>query len=230
MTTTQITVDTAPRDLEGLKKIGRFNLRLVAQQLGVFATEAAKAAFMQQPNDAQAETVKKLLDAHFGTKTTGSGGGGKAAGTGRQPSTKNAGKATTVTTTAEPAAEEAASTSSGSGGKAAGGGGGENAAKLLAAIQGIRDDYAGLREAVENLTASINQLQGISAGTNRFVAMSIGLTGKLAEQVLGAPLEQVLEVVVDDMPAVENAMRSMPGADEAEEGGEEESEEGNGEE
>lgn len=218
MTTTQITVDTAPRDLEGLKKIGRFNLRLVAQQLGIFATEAAKTAFMQQSNDAQAETVKKLLDAHFATKGTGTA---KPAATGRNPSTKNAGKAAAAAS--EPAADD--NTGAATGGK--GVGGGENAAKILAAIQGLREECAGFRESIDNLTATISQLQGISAGTNRFVAMAIGLSGKLAEQTLGASLETVLEAVVEDMPAVEAAMRTMPGAEEEEA---EEEEAGNDEE
>lgn len=207
MTATQISIDTAPRDLEGLKKVGRFNLRVLAQALGVFSTEAGKAAYMQLDNDAQATAIKKLLDEHFGGSK---GGAGKTAGTpsGRTPATKGgAGKTTGASKTS---GETTGTTSSGTGGGAPSG---EGAAKILAALQANTEEVAGLRASIDNLAAAIEQLQGVSAGTNRFVALSIGLSGKLAEETLGAPLSQVLEAVMDDMPAVEAAMASMAEGD-----------------
>lgn len=218
MTTTALTIETAPRDLEALKKIGRFNLRTLANLLGIFESEAAKTSFMQATNDQQSDTIFKLLQERDGVgKASGKGGG---AATGRSPSTKNAGKAATGAAGAGKAAGSAAAGSGGAQGAGAG------AEAILKAINELRDEYSGLRESIDNLTASVTALQSISAGTNRFVALSIGLSGKLAEQVLQAPLDQVLEAVVEDMSTVEAAMKNMgPAAeDEAEDEGDEEGE------
>lgn len=211
MTATQISVETAPRDLAGLKNQGRFNLRILAQQLGALEQEASKTAFMQQSSDEQAATVLKLLQEKDGT-------GGKAKGTGgaspRQPSTKSAGK---TGTTAPGKAQGEAAQGSGGGGTTNGTAVGAGAEKLLAAIKTLSDRVDGFGGTIENLQAQVSQLQGISAGTNRFVALSIGLAGKLAEQTLGASLDQILDIVLEDMPAVEAAMQKMAPAEEVEE-------------
>lgn len=208
MTATQISIDTAPRDLAGLKNQGRFNLRILAQQLGAMETEAAKTAFMQASNDEQAATVLRLLQEKDGTA-------GKAKGTGgaspRQPSTKGAGKAGTAApgkAVGEPA--------QGNGGGGAGTVG-AGAEKLLGAIQALSTKIDGFSGAIENVQAQLSQLQGMSAGTNRMIALSIGLAGKLAEQTLGASLEQILDIVLEDMPSVEAAMQKMAPVDEEEE-------------
>lgn len=224
MTSTQVTVETAPRDLEGLKKAGRFNLRVLAQELGLFEKEADKTAFMQASNDQQAETVLKyLLEKDGGPKATGKGGGGVA--TGRSPSTKNAGKAAGTVSKAT----GDASAGSGGGGAAAGSTSvGAGAEKILQKLGELIEKVEGFTASVDNLADRVSHLEGISAGTNRFVALSIGLSGKLAEQVLGAGLEQILDVTLDDMPAVEAAMKRMAPVEEANE--DEDEEEGNAEE
>lgn len=211
MTATQLTPETAPRDLEGLKKAGRFNLRVLAQQLGIFETEANKTAFMQASNDQQAETILKLLQEKDGGGKASKGGGGAAA-SGRSPSTKNAGKAAGAAgkATGTPAA------GSGGGGASSEAGVGAGAAAILNAINELKETVEGYKDSVDNLQASVDQLQGISAGTNRFVALSIGLSAKLGEQVLGASLDQILDVVLEDMPAVEAAMQRMAPAEEEE--------------
>ena len=61
MTTTKTSVATAPRDLEALKKQGRFNLRCLAEELGVFSNEQSKSSFMSMAHDAQAENIFKML-------------------------------------------------------------------------------------------------------------------------------------------------------------------------
>lgn len=225
MTATQITVATAPRDLEGLKKAGRFNLRVLAQELGIFNSETDKTSFMQASNDQQAETVLKYLqEKDGGPKNTGKGGGGA---TGRSPSTKNAGKGPAGKATGEAAAGTGgggAAAASGTGGSATVGAGAE---KILTKLQELIEKVDGFQGSVDNLAERVSSLEGISAGTNRFVALSIGLAGKLAEQVLGASLEQILDVTLEDMPTVEAAMKRMAPAED-EEG--EDSDEGNEEE
>ena len=216
MTSTQITPETAPRDLAGLKNQGRFNLRILAQQLGALEQEASKTAFMQQSSDEQAATVLRLLQERDGTagKTSKGAGGGSP----RQPSTKGAaGK--TSTPAGGGKAQGEATQGSGGGGTANGAGTalGAGAEKLLAAINTLSTKVDAFHGVLEGLQTQVSQLQGISAGTNRFVALSIGLAGKLAEQTLGASLEQILDIVLEDMPAVEAAMQKMAPADEEEE-------------
>lgn len=212
MTSTQISIETAPRDLEGLKKVGRFNLRILAQAIGLFETEANKTAFMQATNDQQAETIMKLLQEKDGVSKPAAGKGGAGAGAAtRSPSTKNAGKA--ASTAGKATGAPAAGTGGGAGAEG-GTGVGAGAAAILASIKELKETVDGFQASIENLQASVDQLQGISAGTNRFVALSIGLAGKLAEQVMGASLDQILEVVLEDMPAVEAAMQKMAPAEE----------------
>lgn len=217
MSTTQISVATAPRDIPGLKSLGRFNMRILAQELGAFALEETKTAFMQQSTDEQVAFVhKRLIEHDGGGKSKGAGGASP-----RQPSTKGAGKGNGVA--GKPVGDTAQGT---------GGGGtvipiGTGAEKLLKAVGDLSTKIDGFNETIGNLQAAVEQLQGISAGTNRFVALSIGLAGKLAEQVMGASLAQILDVVLEDMPAVEAAMQKMAPVAEAEE---EEPEAGNDEE
>jgi len=212
MTTTQISVATAPRDIAGLKNLGRFNMRILAQELGAFEQEETKTAFMQQSTDEQVAFVHKLLLEKDGGGKASKGAGGASP---RQPSTKGAAKGGGVV--GKPAGEAAKGT--GGGGTAtAGPAVGAGAEKLLAAIGELNEKIDGFNETLGNLQTAVEQLQGISAGTNRFVALAIGLSGKLAEQVMGASLAQIIDVVLEDMPAVEEAMKRMaPAAEEDEE-------------
>lgn len=225
MTSAQLSIETAPRNLEELKKIGRFNLRSLATLLGVFENEANKAAFMQLTNDQQAENILTLLQAKDGTGKATSGKGV----TTRSPSTKNAGKPATAAGSATKA--ETPGTGAVQGG-AAGAPVGAGAEKLLAAINGLKEKYESVQGTLASLIERVGVLENISSGTNRFVALSIGLNLKLAEQVLGASPNNVLDVVLEDMPIVEKAMARMGAAgseagDEAEGEDEEEGDEGN---
>lgn len=221
MTSTQISVETAPRDLEELKKVGRYNLRVLAQAIGLFETEANKTSFMQASNDQQAETILKLLLEKDGVGKGASKGAGGAA-TGRAPSTKNAGKA------AAGAGKAAGAPAAGTGGGGEGGEGanvGAGAAAILAAIKDLKATYEGIKESIDNLAERVWLLESINKSTNRFVALSIGLSGKLAEQTLSASLDQILEVVLEDMPMVESAMQKVAPVEEEE--ADEEADEGN---
>jgi len=58
-------IPTAPRDIEGLKAIAPFQLRLLATKLGAFATPEKQQAWHQLGNkEAQADYVLKLLKDH----------------------------------------------------------------------------------------------------------------------------------------------------------------------
>ena len=227
MTSTQLSIETAPRNLDGLKNIGRFNLRTLAQQLGHFESEANKTAFLQLSNDQQAETVLTLLNEKDGN----TGKPAKGGATGRAPSTKNVGK-TTGAGASKPAGEAANGSGGGAAAAAGNSGGtpsGAGAEKILKAIGEFKEVCEGIKESVDALAGRISVLEGISSGTNRFVTFGLGLELKLAEQVLGAGAEQVLEVVLEDMPIIEAAIKKLPAADDEEAEGDDE-EEGNGEE
>ncbi len=223
----QLTVETAPRDLAALTAAGRFNLRALANELNAFnGSEEEKQAFMSGSTPQMAEFVLKHLQLKDGaakSKATGTGGATRA------PTTKNASKGAGVA--GKPTGTAAAGT--GGGGTQTtttappSPGNGAGVEKLLAAINQLTEQVKENNERLESMQGSIAQLQHITGGTNRFVALSIGLAGKLAEETLGAHISQILPIVLEDMPAVEAAMRQLPGADEAE--AEEEVEEGNGE-
>lgn len=203
MTTTQISVATAPRDIPGLKNLGRFNMRILAQELGGLDLEETKTAFMQQTTDEQAAFVHRLLAEKDGTGGKASKGAGGASP--RQPSTKGAaGKSNGAASKA--AGEPAQSTGGGGTASASVGAGAE---KILAAINALNTRLDEFQEGQANLQAAVQQLQVIGAGTNRFVALAIGLSGKLAEQTLGAGLGQIIDVVLEDMPMIEAAMQRM---------------------
>lgn len=213
MTTTQSSIETAPRDLEALKKMGRYNLRVLAEGLGVFATEEAKQSFMSGNNEAQAATVHALIT-ELDRKKNGAGAAASSEAVVRQPSNKGSKKK-------EPANAVAATTTAATTGASAPAG--EGAAKLLAAINELNANYRAMSEKIESLESTVTQLQGISSGTNRFVTVAIGLSLKLVEEVLQAPGEQVLATVLDDLPMVENALLSL--RQQTEEEGDDEDEE-----
>src|SRR6185503_10994361 len=102
---------------------------------------------------------------------------------------------------------------------------GAGAEKILQMLSQLNTKIDNFQGAVNNVQTQLSQLQGICAGTNRFVALSIGLAGKLAEQTLGASLDQILDIVLEDLPTVEAAMEKM--AIDTEGAGEEEVAEGN---
>lgn len=205
MTTTQVTAQSAPRDTEGLSKLGRFNLRILAQEIGMFDSEANKGAFMSLNSEGQVKAVQaKLAELDGATASTpartpsnkGAKGGAKAAANG-------AAAATPAASQAAPAAGAAPA--------------GAASAQLLAKLDAMASAVEGLREEVSNLAGQLAQTQSMTAANNRFVTVAIGLSLKLAEQVLEAGAEQVLGAVIDDMPMVEQALSSLPGAEEGDE-------------
>jgi hypothetical protein len=71
MTTTPASIETAPTDVAELALIGRFNVRMLAQKLGIFdsADEAARTAFLAQNFEVQCQQVSDaLIEARGGKK------------------------------------------------------------------------------------------------------------------------------------------------------------------
>lgn len=210
MTTTQFTVATAPRDAAALEKSGRFNLRVLAQELGIFAANESKQAFLSMDAKTMADTVLQNLLAVDGKKP--SNGAAVAAGGAakRQPSNSGSKRGTA---TAAAASNEGSSAQAGAG-----------AEKLLAAIQQNSEALQGVREAVEVMSETLAGLTGHIAGTNKLVALDIQLALTMAEQVLNAPPVQVLAAAIEDLGGIEPQLRDLVG------GGEPDEEEGDGEE
>lgn len=217
MTTTKTSVATAPRDLEALKKQGRFNLRCLAEELGVFSNEQSKSSFMSMANDAQAENIFKLLK---DVDKRNGGGGGDAGGAEeqpvRQPSTKTTSKKNTTPAATSTGASPASDAKIGDG-----------AAKILSAIQ---EQTAAIQEVGALLKELTQAVQVIDAGTERnirFTTMAVGLSLKLAEESLNAGADAIIPAVIDDLPIVEKHLAAVAGIAEEDDGEEEEEEDPN---
>ena len=217
MTTTKTSIATAPRDLEALKKQGRFNLRCLAEELGVFSHEQSKSSFMSMANDAQAENIFKLLK---DVDKRNGGGGGDAGGAEeqpvRQPSTKTTSKKNTTPAATSTGASPASDAKIGDG-----------AAKILSAIQ---EQTAAIQEVGALLKELTQAVQVIDAGTERnirFTTMAVGLSLKLAEESLNAGADAIIPAVIDDLPIVEKHLAAVAGIAEEDDGEEEEEEDPN---
>jgi hypothetical protein len=188
-----VTVETAPRDLEGLSVLGRFNLRNLADKLGGFPTEEAKVAFMAGTNDAQAQTVAVLLKKY----DEASGKGGKAAATTEKqpPRTPVNGKAK-ATDKAEAAPADAVTPMVG-------------AAQLLEAMNRLNATMETFNERLESLEVNTNELAAIARGGNRLRMIGLNLNLMLAEEVLKAPRDEVLKAAVDDVGGVIKLIESL---------------------
>lgn len=206
MSTTAMTLATAPRELDGLVKIGRFNARILAQEGGLFPTEEAKSAFMQFSNEEQAAELLKMIKAHDAKK-----GGSKAAAGAvvRTPAngTKAGGKkpAETEETASAPATRAPAT---GTGTAAAPG---ENAAKMLKSIQALETSYAGIEGAINNVGEQLAMQQESIRHNTHMTLLGVGVILQVAEQVLQAPQAQILQMAFEDMPTLlTNIKKYMP--------------------
>lgn len=210
MSQTQLTPETAPRDAAELAKIGRFNLRMLAEKLGLFSDEATKAAFMSLSNEEQADNCAKALAALDGAKAPA----GKAGG-GTPPRTPQTSKTGPGKAAAAAGGSKVGGTATGSGG---GGsvGGGENIGKLMAkfeelltAVNGASSKLDEIGARVGDLENAMGSLQGTVAGNNKLAVVAIGASLKLAEEVLQAGPEAVLGAVIQDLGIVENTIAAV---------------------
>jgi len=200
MTQTLATFTTAPRDLDSLIKLGRFALRNLGQEVPAWDTDDERQAFLKLGTNEQAAAVlKALLERDKREK-----GGGKAATT----TAAAAAAATTTAKTRTPsnknssaAAEPAAATS--------GGDVGGNAAAVLALLADIKSSQERLEEKVDELASGNAALQGQLAGNNKLVQVAVSLALQMSEQVLGAPISDVLQGAIDQLGDIESTLAEV---------------------
>lgn len=211
MTATAISTESAPRDLEALTKLGRFNLRNLGEACGAYSSNNGeeKQAFLKLDNEAQAQAIfARLLEIDKAKKGGATAApsksvvrtpvtGGKAAGGGK-------------------AQAEAAATG-GASGESAGG----NASAVIAMLTEIRDNQKALSDKYDSLSGEISALQGHIAGTNKIGCVAVSLALQLSEQVLQAPADDVLKAAIDQLESVEATLTQLVGgsADENGSGG-----------
>lgn len=207
MSQSAVSVTDAPRDLDKLKALGRFNLRRLAEELGVFSTEAAKGAFMNGTNEQMGQAVYEAL-----MKLDGESGKAAPAAAGKRTPVTN-GKTSkpkeTETTTAAPAASSA---------PAAG------VQELLAAISGLKESVDSLSERLENLEAGQENANALVSGTNRLLVTGLVLNLMLAEEVLKGGRKDIIEAAVADSEGLIESLRELDPNLVPEEGEEEEEE------
>jgi hypothetical protein len=214
MSQSAVSITDAPRDLEKLQALGRFNLRRLAEELGVFKDEATKGAFMNGTNPQMGQAVYEAL-VKFDAES------GKA-------SAPAAAKRTPVTNgkTSKPKETETPAASTPSAAPAAG------IQELLGAINGLKDAIGELAERLENVEGYQETTNAMVSGTNRLLVTQLVLNLMLAEEVMkgGPGRRDVLEAAISDTEGVITTLRELdpdlvPDAAEAEE--EEETETGN---
>ncbi len=211
MTTQQITPENAPRDAEQLSKIGRFHMRTLADQLGVFATNEGKTAFMALSPEGMGQELLRLL-----TEVDKAKGKASAAGVRNPVTSKSKGQSAA----AGKSGGESATATAGGGTQAAGAAvpGSE---KLLALISAQGEAIKELGAQLAALKESVDSASDAIAGSNRLAQLGIVVSLTIAEEFLKAPREQVLETASDDMASLEAQLQQAWGTG----GGEEEEEE-----
>lgn len=212
MTAASITVETAPRDLAELSKLGRYNQRLLAEQLGMISTADEKAAFLSLSQDKMAEELlSKLQEKDGGGKKPAKAAVSRTPVTGKAAATTKAPATRTPNPPAEPndAATNDAAT---------------NAAAVLDMLEEINTNQTTLLDALESLRTEIRTVQTATAGSNRLTMLSISLGMFLAEEVMKAPGAQVLASAYEQLSEIEPLVKELIG----EELGGEDNEEGNG--
>lgn len=187
MTTAATTVATAPRAIDGLIELGRFGLRTLAVELGMFEDATFKMSFQSMSAQEQATAILAKLHEVDGTKAPGKAAGKAAKATGTPARTP-------VTTTAAKGADangkvksEAAADTSG------------NASKVLEMLGEIKDSYDSLLGEIQAMRGELQTTQYNVSGTNLLVTLGISLALQMSENVLSAPAKDVLAAALDQM-------------------------------
>lgn len=211
MTTATVTVANASRDPEVLKDAGRFGLRTLAMELGMFADASYKIAFQGLTAEKQAEAIVAKLHELDGTKAAPKAGGkGKGAAA---PTGAAAPPRTPVTTKDKPAAGKDTGTTGDSAGL--------NATKILEAFNELNANYAALLEQVQAARQEIQTVQSNVSGTNTLVCLSVSLALQMSEQVLNAPPAAVLAAAIEQMGEIQPQLEELVAAQTEEGGGDE---------
>jgi hypothetical protein len=219
MTTAKPSLETAPTTLEDMMKLGRFNLRLFAQELGLFATEESKASFMQLSNEGQAQALLAAADklrkgGGKGKPAAAAGTGatqrtpstGKAAATGRKPSTRVE-EPPEETPAVDPAAARAPATTAAAAGTA-------NTVKLM---KDIAASCEGIKGALETTDGSIVSVQSTLEAINMALWFNIALTVLQIEQAIQIGRDEIIEMALQEIPGLKDTLNAaQPGGAEEE--------------
>lgn len=205
MTQTAVTYADAPRDLDGIVKLGRFTLRLLGEEIPVYTNGDEKQAFLKMDTNAQAAAVLKAIQER--DKREKGGGGSKTTSkpaVTRTPSNKGAAKENV----------EAPAT-----GNVQGGDVGGNTAALFALLKEIKDGQTALEEKVDALMNSTDTIQGQIAGNNKLVSVGVSLALQMSEQVLNTAADSVLTMAIEQLPGIEDQLNEIVGGGDENEGG-----------
>lgn len=166
MSLAKMTIENAPRDVDGMLEKGRFQRRELAKQLGLTGSDEASAAFLGLDDKRQSEQLVEALKAH-----DKQGGGGSSSDEKDEKPKRT------------PRTSESEKKSEGNGGSAVGDG-----AAILAALAKVGEQLTD----VQDRLAALEQLTG--------TGLTLNLT--LAEEILKAPREAVLDAVREDVKSV----------------------------
>jgi len=215
MTTVKINLENAPNDYDGMLKLGRFNLRLLAQELGVFATEKDKAAFMQLKNEEQATELLSLVQSKRG--------GGKKPAASRQPATGKAGAATArkpaaaaepeETEARTPVTDPAAARSPATAAVAAG------ASKTMELLKTISERCEGMSGLAENVEGSLGGMQSSIEALSVAVMFNSALTLLSLEQAAAGQMsrEEIVSMALEEIPGIKTILEAnTPGGEDEE--------------
>jgi hypothetical protein len=209
MNTSALTIKNAPRDPNELAKIGRFNLRRIAEELGLFTDEASKARFMAGKNTDMAQALAvhlQQLDQNGGAPVVQPPNLTVVPNTPapqRQPSNEAA--------KAEPAPQAQVNGNAGV------------VEALLKVINAQSKKIDLLTEKVEELVSETNAfgeglevVKEVVRGNTRTSVISTALSLSLAEQVLQAPREEILQSAINDQTTVAALVAALDQEDEEE--------------
>jgi hypothetical protein len=209
------TIETAPRNESELGKLGRYELRTMAQNLGLMNSEEAKGAFMQLQNPEMAKQILPALLQYDKAK----GGAAPAAKPPQTPVTS----------------ETKVPVSNGAGHKQPVNKddtqGGLGVAQLIEAITRLNvtvsEIATKLHERFDAIEATQEDHTTILRGTNRIAMTGISLSLMLAEEVLKAPRADVVRDAHSDVDGLVTVLAELdPGISNATAEEEEETEEG----
>lgn len=213
MTAVKISLETAPDNYEDMLKLGRFNLRLLAQALGVFSTEQKKSAFMQSKNEEQATELLALVQAQRG-------GGKKPA---RQPATSKAGttrkpsNAAAAAETSEPAEDTrapvndpAASRAPATAAVAAG------TSKSLELLKTVAERCEGMISHTGNVESALAGLQSSIESLSAAVMFNSALTLMSIEQATAGQMsrEDIVSMALEEIPGIKAVLEANAPTDE----------------
>lgn len=195
MSTSTFNPHNAPRDPNELAKVGRFKLRRLAEEMGMFTDEASKSRFMAGSNNEMAQSLAVHLQA------MDSNGG-----------TAPAVQAPVVVAPAQaPVARQPANEAEkiDQAEQQVTAGGNQAATALLQAITSLRKEVGDLAEKFDELRSEVEaggelqeSLRESVRGTNRLSVIATALSLSLAEQVLEAPRDEVLQAAIGDQSTV----------------------------